>query len=138
MAPVTGFTAIIGADDRDGIVTDQASGFNIKIQSSVLKITWDFHLRGMAKAGGIEYFSSNVAVTVQFPSYSRIEGDGSVQSATDTEWTNTKLSFSYFALSSATGLIGSLINLGRLDLPETTDLAKQGRPRIYTLAVVLM
>ena len=54
------------------------------------KAAGDFHLRGMAKAGGVEYLSSNVAVTVQFPSYSQIAGDNSVQSATDSEWTNTK------------------------------------------------
>lgn len=54
------------------------------------KVAGNFHLRGMAKAGGIEYFSSNVAVTVQFPSYSQIVGDTAVQTATDTQWTNTK------------------------------------------------
>jgi len=48
-----------------------------------------FYLRGMAKISGTEYYSTNIIVVNQFPSYSQIEGDPVVRTATDTEWANT-------------------------------------------------
>ena len=52
-------------------------------------IAGGFHLRGMAKIGGTECYSTNIVVVNQFPTYTQIEGDADVRSATDTEWTNT-------------------------------------------------
>ena len=52
-------------------------------------IAGGFHLRGMAKIGGTESYSTNIVVVNQFPTYTQIEGDADVRSATDTEWTNT-------------------------------------------------
>ncbi|HPF98822.1 MAG TPA: hypothetical protein PLE77_02055 [Kiritimatiellia bacterium] len=48
-----------------------------------------FHLRGMAKIGGTECYSTNIVIVNQFPTYAQIEGDADVRTATDTEWANT-------------------------------------------------
>ena len=52
-------------------------------------IAGEFHLRGMTKIGGTECYSTNIVVVNQFPTYTQIEGDADVRTATDTEWTNT-------------------------------------------------
>ncbi len=52
-------------------------------------IAGGFHLRGMAKIGGTECYSTNIVVVNQFPTYTQIEGDADVRTATDTEWANT-------------------------------------------------
>jgi hypothetical protein len=52
-------------------------------------IAGGFHLRGMAKISGTECYSTNIVVVNQFPTYTQIEGDADVRSATDTEWANT-------------------------------------------------
>lgn len=52
-------------------------------------IAGGFHLRGMAKIGGTECYSTNIVVINQFPTYTQIEGDTAVRSSTDTEWADT-------------------------------------------------
>ena len=52
-------------------------------------IAGGFNLRGMAKIGGTEFYSTNILIVNQFPTYTQIEGDTDVRSATDTEWANT-------------------------------------------------
>ena len=52
-------------------------------------IAGGFHLRGMAKVGGTESYSTNIVIVNQFPTYTQIEGDTDVRTATDAEWANT-------------------------------------------------
>jgi hypothetical protein len=53
------------------------------------KIAGNFKIRGVARIEGTDHFSSEEAVTVQFPDYDEIVSDGDVQNSTDTEWQNT-------------------------------------------------
>jgi len=49
-----------------------------------------FHLRGMAKIGGTECYSTNVVVEVRFPSAAEIQGGAGVQVRMDQAWSDTR------------------------------------------------
>ena len=52
-------------------------------------IAGGFHVRGMAKIGESECYSTNIVIVNEFPTYTQIEGDADVRTATDIEWNNT-------------------------------------------------
>ena len=54
-----------------------------------VNIAGTFHLRGVATLEGHEFYSTNIIVNVQFPSYTEIVSDPFVQAVTDAEWAYT-------------------------------------------------